>query len=283
MNATELYKAGKLQDAIAAQNQEVRANPADDGRRLFLFELQAFAGDLEKARRQIDTVNYTEPERAAGVLSYKKLLESEQARRQFFKDGVPPKFFADQPEHVHWRIEAVNRLRENRPDEAAQCLAKATEAMPSIRGTLNDKPFEGLRDFDDLLAGVLEVMAQGAYYWVPFEQIEDLTIKPPKFPRNLLWAPGRLEMRESAGNIFLPALYPGSHEDPNDQVKLGRATHWKGGEAGPALGVGLHMFLVGEDEVPLLEWRHLTIDQPEPPAPPGPEGTAPAAEGGPTT
>ncbi len=266
MTATELYKAGKLQDAITAQIQEVKASPSDQGKRLFLFELLAFSGDLERARRQLDAINYTEPELAAGVLAYKKMLESEQARRQFFKDGVPPRFFGEQPEHVHWRIEAANRLRENRPDEVAQCLAKAAETAPTVRGTLNDAPFEGLRDADDLFAGVLEVMAQGAYYWVPLEQVEDLTVKPPRFPRNLIWAPARLEMRESAGNVFLPALYPGTYDDPDDQIKLGRQTNWRGGEAGPVFGVGLRTFLVGEDAVPLLEWRQLTITPPEPPA-----------------
>jgi len=56
MNATDLFKAGRLQAAIDAQIQEVKAKPADHGRRLFLFELCAFAGDLERARRQIDAL-----------------------------------------------------------------------------------------------------------------------------------------------------------------------------------------------------------------------------------
>jgi type VI secretion system protein ImpE len=279
MNATELYKAGKLQEAIDAQVKEVKANPADQGRRLFLFELLAFAGDLEKARRQADAVNYTDPQLAAGVLAYKQLLESEQARRDFFKNGTPPKFFGDQPEHVYWRIEAVNRLRENRPAEALQCLEKAAEATPALSGTLNDKPFDSLRDCDDLLAGVLEVMAKGSYYWVPLEQVEELTVTPPKFPRHLLWAPARLDVQESSGNIYLPALYPGSHEHPDDQIKLGRLTDWKALENGPVLGVGLRTFLAGEDAVPVLEWRHLTVVAPAaPPAAAAPEaGTGEAA------
>ncbi len=49
MNATELYRAGKLQEAITAQVAEVKANPTDQGKRLFLFELLVFAGDLDRA------------------------------------------------------------------------------------------------------------------------------------------------------------------------------------------------------------------------------------------
>src|SRR5262245_43141677 len=63
MSASEAFKAGRLQEAIDAQIQEVRAHPADHGKRLFLFELAAFAGDLDRARRQIDAVKYDDPDR----------------------------------------------------------------------------------------------------------------------------------------------------------------------------------------------------------------------------
>jgi type VI secretion system protein ImpE len=260
MNASELFKAGKLREAIDAQVQEVKANPADHARRLFLFELLAFAGDLDRARRQIDAVTYTEPELVAAVLAYKTLLDAEQARRRLFQDGVPPKFFGEAPEHAHWRLEAVNRLREGRPQEAGHCLEKAVEATPPVKGRLNDRPFASLRDCDDLLAGVLEVLAQGAYYWVPLEQVESLALNAPKFPRDLLWAPARLELAESGGNVFLPALYPASHEHPDDQIKLGRSTDWTGAEGGPVRGVGARTFLVDDDAVGLLEWRQLEVE-----------------------
>ena len=81
MNATELFKAGSLKEAIEAQTQEVKANPTDPGRRLFLFELLAFAGDLDRARRQIEAVRYDEPERDTAVQRYRRLLDSEAARR----------------------------------------------------------------------------------------------------------------------------------------------------------------------------------------------------------
>ena len=105
--------------------------------------------------------------------------------------------------------------------------------------------------------GVLEVMAQGQYYWVPLDQVESVTIDAPKAPRDLLWAPARLEMKESAGNVFLPLLYPGSHEHPDTQVKLGRLTDWKSAEGGPVQGVGARVFLVDDDAVSLLDWREM--------------------------
>lgn len=258
MNATELFKANKLAEAIDAQIAEVKANPADHAKRLFLFELLAFAGDLDRARRQIDAINYGEMERDSAVLSYRKLLDAEQTRRRLFSEGLKPGFLAEPPDHVKLRLDAVNRLRENRPAEAAELLAKAAEGTPTLKGVLNGKPFESLRDCDDLFSGVLEVMSQGNYYWLPFEQIDVLAMNPPKFPRDLLWVPGHLEVQDGpSGDVFLPALYHGSHEHADNQVKLGRMTDWKELENGPVVGLGLHMFLVGEDDVSLLEWRQL--------------------------
>jgi type VI secretion system protein ImpE len=266
MNASSLYKAGQLQAAIDEQIKEVKAAPADKAKRLFLFELLAFAGDLDRARRQIEAVTYEELALEAQVLDYKKLLEAEQLRRRLFTEGRKPEFFVDPPEHVQLRLEAVNRLRENNPAEAGSLLAQAHARCSPLQGQLNEKPFTSLRDCDDLFATILEVMARGAYYWVPLEQVARLSMNPPKFPRDLLWVSARLEMTDSAaGNVFLPALYPRSHEHADNQIKLGRMTDWQGPESGPVLGVGLRTFLVDDDPSTLLEWRQLEID-PTPPA-----------------
>ena len=57
MTARELYKAGKLKEAIAALNLEVRDNPTDVQRRTFLFELLAFAGDYDRAEKQLGVLS----------------------------------------------------------------------------------------------------------------------------------------------------------------------------------------------------------------------------------
>lgn len=255
-NATELFKAGKLQEAVAAQVQEVKTNPADHARRLFLFELLSFAGDLERAARQIDAVKYDDPELDLSVNFYRKLLDAEQSRRRLFSQGLKPEFLIDPPDYVRLHLEAVNCLRDKRPGEAKQLLDQAAAAAPVVHGQLNDKAIDHLRDADDVFANILEVMAHGKYYWVPLEQVAALTMVPPRFPRDLLWFPARLELKEgAAGEVFLPTVYPGSYEHADDQIKLGRATDWKTDEDGPVLGVGLRLFLAGEDTLALPEWR----------------------------
>jgi type VI secretion system protein ImpE len=261
MQAGELYKGGRLQDALEAQVQEVKDQPTDPAKRLFLFELLCFAGDLDRARRQIDVIEYGETELDLAVMAYRKLLDAEQARRDLFAQGVAPGFFGDPSEHLQLRLEAVNRLRENRPEEAAATLSRANDAVPAFQGQWNGQPFQSLRDADDLFAGVLEVMAHGRYFWVGLEQIRLLLMKPPRFPRDLLFIPAHLELGDEEGDVFLPSLYPGTHESSDDQVKLGRMTDWRELDGGMTLGVGLHTYLRDDDAISLLEWRELRANR----------------------
>jgi type VI secretion system protein ImpE len=260
MTASEHYRAGRLQEAIDAQIQEVKAHPGDPGKRLFLFELLAFAGELDRASRQIEAVQYHDVGLDAATAAYRKVLDAEKARRGVFRGEAQPKFLAEPPAHARQRLEALGHLRGQRPAEAAAVLARANEATPALRGRLNDKPFDVLRDCDDLLAGVLEVMAHGDYYWVPLEQIESLTAEAPRSPRDLLWVPAALAMPGAAGNVFLPALYPGSAEHADPPVKLGRITDWHSPAEGLVLGVGARQLLAGDDAVGLLDVRRLVVE-----------------------
>ena len=87
MTAADQYKSGRLQDAIAAQLLDVREHPTDHAKRLFLFELLTFAGDLDRAQRQIDMIEYKDTLLDASTAIYKRLLDSERARRDVLRLG----------------------------------------------------------------------------------------------------------------------------------------------------------------------------------------------------
>ena len=106
----------------------------------------------------------------------------------------------------------------------------------------------------------LEVMARGKYLWIPLEQVDQLAMNAPKYPRDLLWFPVNLQMRDGqTGEVFLPVLYPGSHTSPDPQIKLGRATDWISSEGGPVRGIGARSMLVDEDAMDIREWRQVII------------------------
>lgn len=264
MDAKQLFTAGKLREAIDAQIAVVKTKPGDQSSRLFLFELMAFAGEFDRAQRQIDALRYDDIELESGLDSYRKLLASEVIRKRVFKDGLQPKFLGlgdgPPPEHMLLRVDAINKLIAGENSAAAELLAQAAEATPPAVGTLNEKPFELFRDADDLLGPVIEVMAKGEYFWISLEAVDVIALNPPRFPRDLIWAPARLETQAGeSGEIFLPALYPLSYEQADDAVKLGRSTDWREIPDGPVLGAGLKTYLVDDDAIPLLDWRELRI------------------------
>lgn len=260
MNAGDLFRAGRLQAAIDAQLAEVKAAPGDDARRLFLFELAAFAGDLDRAKRQIEMLSYDTPQLQLAVGVYRLALDSEAARRNFFHHGQPPSFFLPPPEHVGQRLGAWQEFRSGRPAEAAQILQRANEASPTLHGQFNGQSFDILRDADDLFGNVLEVFANGRYFWLAMEQVAAIAMNPPSTPRDLLWAPARLTLKDgTSGDVLLPAIYPNSHEHADDAIKLGRTTDWISPVEGMVRGLGAKTFLVGDDAASLLDWREVLI------------------------
>jgi type VI secretion system protein ImpE len=256
MTATELYRAGRLADAVAAQIADVKANPADHGRRLFLFELAAFAGDWDRARRQIDALRFDNPEQEMSGQGYRDLLDAEDARTRVFRDAVLPEFLIPPPQWVYSRLEAVAALKAGNATAAGERVAESDAATGTVAGILNGKPVVGLRDADDLFGPILEVMAKGVYYWVPLEQVEGLAANPPKFPRDLVWFPVKLSVRGGPeGDAFLPTRYPGTTESADEALKLARATDWPEPAAGPVRGVGLRLLAAGDDAVAVTELR----------------------------
>jgi type VI secretion system protein ImpE len=254
--ASDLYKSGKLHEAIDAQILEVKAKPADHGKRLFLFELFAFAGELDRARRQIEAVKYDDPDLGLAVIEYRQLLDSEAQRRKVFTEGIVPELLGNATsEHLVLRIEASNLLRQDRATDAATLLDEANDAVPPFRGTLNGQPFASLRDADDLFAGVLEVMVKGRYFWVPLEQVVSVATNPPRFPRDLLYMPARLGLGAETAEVYLPVLYPGSHLHTDDAIRLGRMTDWSSTEGGPVLGAGARLYITDDEPVSLVECR----------------------------
>lgn len=264
MNATEFYEAGQLQSAIDSQIQEVKSSPGDASKRLFLFDLLSFAGDLDRAQRQIDAILTDDIQQQAAIQSYRRLLDAERIRRQVFDGKAIPKFLSPPPAHVDLRLEAVLHLAKGDAEKAVEALAKAAEITPALKGTANGEAFELFVDCDDVFGTVVEVMANGEYYWVPLEQIESIDVKEPKYPIDLLWRSASLETARSHGEVFLPVLYPGSHANPDDQVRLGRLTDWIAPEVGPIRGIGAHTYLADERDISILEWRNISIENGEP-------------------
>jgi type VI secretion system protein ImpE len=258
MNAKQLFDAGNLPEAIDALTAEVKAAPGDAERRTFLFELLCFAGELERAGRQLDVVGHLDAKAEPAAQVYRNILHAEQLRRRLYADGLKPEFLLDPPDFVRWHLDAANRLRENRPAAAKALLEQSEESRPAVHGAIDGRAFEDFRDCDDLLGPFLEIIILRDYIWLPFEQLRELEIAVPERPRDLLWAAARLVLSDGSQHRgYIPVLYSGSHQHADNQVKLGRMTDWTTSDAGPVLGQGQRLFLAGDEDRAILEIRRI--------------------------
>jgi type VI secretion system protein ImpE len=259
MNASEHYKAGRLQAAIDAAIEEVKKQPTNPVPRGLLAELLCFAGEWERADKQLDALSHQDPSVAVGVALFRQLIRAAQARDDFYASGRVPEFLDKPSPQMTQILEASIYLREGKNADAAKLLEQAEAQRPRPAGTCNGKPFDELRDTDDLTASVFEVLTStGKFYWIPMERVEHIEFRAPARPRDLLWRPAQMIVHDGPdGEVYLPALYAGAAKETDDVMRLGRATDWRDGP--PVRGVGQRTFLVGDAGMSIMEMQEVTF------------------------
>jgi type VI secretion system protein ImpE len=264
MTTEELWKAGRLDEAIAAQTAEVKASPSDAERRYLLFALLCFSGNLERADRQLDALGVQDPKLEAGTAIYRNLLASEAERRRVFEDGALPLLPPDAPGWTSLRLEAIRNQKAG--VDFATILAQANETEEASAGRCADVAFQAIEDLDEFLGPVLEIFAGGRYLWMPFSLIRRLEIVPPAHLLDLLWIRAQItDATDTVADVHLPALYAGSERSTHDALRLGRATEWEDAD-GAFRGRGQKLFQLaptdGTDAIdqPILAIRSLEFD-----------------------
>jgi type VI secretion system protein ImpE len=232
MNARELFQAGKLDEAIQALGADLRSNPTDVQKRTFLFELLCFAGQFDRAEKQLDALAGASKETDMGTMLYRAALHAERVRHDLFAKRDFP------------------------------VTTTSTASTASLHGTINGQPFQTLEDADPRIGSRLEVYAAGAYLWLPFEHISRVQMQAPKRLRDLIWITALVHTSEAfkgreLGEVLVPALQPFSWKHQDEQVRLGRVTDWQQEETGEVVPVGQKMLLVDGEELPILEVREI--------------------------
>jgi len=258
-----LFDEGRLGPAIEELTRGVKADPSDTGLRTFLFELLCFAGDWDRAERQLDVIGHQDGRAAVGAQAYRNNINAERERRRLFADGMHPHFLTEPPPYADLLLAAVGSLREGDVGGARSALGRAEEERPRLAGRMNGRPFRDFRDADDFVGPVLELFVGGKYAWLPFEQIKKVEIAAPRSLRDLTWARARIESFDgTAGEVFVPTLYAGSGAHADDLVRLGRVTDWE--EVGEDLyrAAGPRLFTVEGQEEQMFETREIEFDAP---------------------
>ena len=240
MSPNELFRAGKLDEAIQSLGAELRDRPTDTQRRTFLFELLCFAGEFDRASKHLNILSKPGTDTETGALLYRSALAAEKKRRLFFDQGA-------------WK--------------------EGGDSPASPSGTMNGQPFRSVRDADPRIGPRLEVFVAGEYMWIPFVHLGSVAVEKPRYLRDLLWATGRilagpaLQGREF-GEVLLPALTQGASRHANGDVRLGRITDWENMD-GMDVPAGQKLLIMedengDEDVLPLLEVRELIFHEATP-------------------
>jgi type VI secretion system protein ImpE len=224
MTALALYREGKLREAIQALGGELKSNPLDAKRRTFLFELLLFAGEWDRAEKQLDLLAEANAQATAGTLLYRSALHAERIRQAMLAAGEAPE-----------------------PKEAADRA-----------GLWNGKPFTSITDTDPRIGANLEVFLAGSYTWIPMHFLRRVEVQPPTNLRDLVWARGTLETTEEfrlqeIGEVLFPALCPLTPRYADEAVQLGRECAWEPDERFGEIPYGAKLIAIDGAEIPLLQ------------------------------
>jgi type VI secretion system protein ImpE len=238
LTANQLFQAGRVDDAVQALGSALRADPMDVRARTFLFELLCFAGQYDRAAKQLDIIADTSKEAGMGALLYRSALHAERTRQELFQ--------------------TVGQVQ-------------GTQPTPSITGTLNGQPFTRLSDADPRIGARLEVFAAGQYTWIPLEHVADVRMEEPKRLRDLMWAPASVKAGPGIkdfefGEVIIPCISPLSWRHADWQVRLGHEVAWEMQGDDTEIPLGPKMLQVDDDLVSILEVRELIIAPAESPA-----------------
>jgi type VI secretion system protein ImpE len=261
MTAYELYKLGRLDEAIEAALQRVKAAPTALDDRLMLCDLLALDHQFERAARQLEVAGQQDVELAPGIALYRQLLQAAMTRRDVFQGLQSAQLLNDGSEVLQLHARASHALAEGRVEEASALLRQSEEQRPAVLGECDGEPFSEFRDLDDVSAPFLEVLTSaGKYYWIGWEQIDELEFRPPKSLRDLLWRQTAIVFRGGPDAVvYVPVLYPGTSSSHDAGMRLGRETTWVENATGVTVGIGQRTLLVGDSDKPLLSIGKLSF------------------------
>lgn len=90
MIAEELLRAGRLDDALKALQEQVRSQPSNATLRIFLFQLLAVMGQWARAQNQLKVVGELDASALPMVQTYSTAIDCEALRREVFAGRLTP-------------------------------------------------------------------------------------------------------------------------------------------------------------------------------------------------
>lgn len=263
MTTAELIKAGRLTEARQQMVQEVKAAPADLGKRTTLCQVLCFCGEWDKAERHLDAICTQDPKRETGVQVYRNLIKAERERLEVLQLRRRPAFLTEAPPWLDTYWSGLEKMAASALQEAESLFHKVSAEQVKVSGTVNQAPFTGIGNTDSRLSCFLEAFVHERYIWIPFVSVRELIISAPKTLMDLLWVSASITAWSGLTmNCYLPVLYAASSSHEDERVRLGQMTDWQAIGGPFAKGAGQQVLQIGDTDMALLEIRELLCNTP---------------------
>jgi type VI secretion system protein ImpE len=249
-------------DALKSLSDEIRANPQDFKKRVYLVQLLSVLGQWNRALTQLKVAAEMNPVAIPMKQVYSDAIQCEGLRAEVFAGKRSPMLFGQPDEWVALLIESMLQAGAGKTDLAEDLRTRAFESAPSRSGVINDEPFEWLCDGDMRLGPVLEAYVNGRYYWIPFNRLSKVKIEPPEDLRDYVWTPAHLTLANGGETLALiPTRYPTSESSEDPQIQLAQKTDWYEIRAGVFAGLGQRSFSSDNADYALMDVREIKFDE----------------------
>ncbi|MDB4982869.1 MAG: impE family protein [Myxococcales bacterium] len=281
--AEESVRAGRIDEALADLQTQVKKAPADPRLRVFLFQLLAVKGQWERAATQLEVAGELDAGTMEMVRAYRAVLPCERLRASIFAGEKTPLVFGEPAAWMALLVEAAQLTAKGKFLEAKALRDQAFEDAPATSGSLiarreggkgeggkgedesagEERPFSWIADADGRLGPMLEGIINGRYYWIPFSRIRELTFEAPADLRDVAWTPALLTFANGGETVaFVPTRYPGSESSPDPTIVTARSTTWDERAGDTFLGLGQRIFATDGGEHALMDVRRIRLDAP---------------------
>jgi type VI secretion system protein ImpE len=258
--AQELLAAGDPEAALAALQQQVRADASDVKLRIFLFQLLSVLGQWERALTQLEVCGEMDASTLAMVNTYRPALQCEGVREAVLQGRTTPHVFGRPAPWVALLVEALRADAQGRGDVAAKARDQAFDEAPATSGTLDGVAFDWIADADSRLGPVLEVIVNGRYGWMPFSALRQIDFEAPSDLRDLVWSPAHLQFVNGGETVALvPVRYAGPAGGGDAALRLARRTDWEPLGGDHYRGIGQRVLATSAQEVGLLQVRSIVM------------------------
>lgn len=259
MTPQALIQQGKLSEALAALQDQVRKDASNPKLRVFLFQLLCVLGQWTRALTQLNVAGELDATVMPMVQTYREAIQCEALRVEVFAGKRAPLIFGEpQP----WLVQLLEALKYDatNPPLAVDLRAQAFDAAPVSTGSINGERFAWLADADPRIGPVLEAIVNGRYFWIPLCRVRKVEMDPPTDLRDAVWTAATFTWTNGATTVgLIPTRYSDTTASGDEAMLLARRTEWPEEGAFAGHGLGQRMLATDDADFALLDIRVIEI------------------------